>query len=63
MKVGIELQVESLEDIDKNIRAQERAIKGRSLANDFILLNDTQSILLGIKAKFVLQNKSLDKPK
>lgn len=38
-------------DMQNNIDALQRAIEGNPLANDFVLLLDTQSILEGIKAK------------
>lgn len=36
-------------DINKNIRAQKRAIDGECVASDFVNLIDTLSILEGIK--------------
>lgn len=38
-------------DVQRNIEALQRAIDGKSLAADFVLLMDTKSILEGIKAK------------
>lgn len=38
-------------DMDKNIEALHRCIEGKPLVSDFVLLNDTISILEGIKAK------------
>lgn len=37
-------------DVDKNIAAIERAIAGKPLACDMVLLMDTKSILEAIKA-------------
>lgn len=37
--------------IEKNIDALQRAIDGKSLASDFVLLQDTKSVLEAIKAK------------
>lgn len=39
------------QDIQKNIDALQRAIDGKPLAFDFVLLSDTKSILEGIAAK------------
>ena len=38
-------------DLDKNIEALQRAIDGKTLANDFVPLMDTKSILEGIKGQ------------
>jgi len=38
-------------DLDKNIEALQRAIDGKPLANDFVPLMDTKSILEGIKGQ------------
>lgn len=37
------------EDMDRQIEAQQRAIDGKTLAGDYVLLSDTLSILRGIK--------------
>lgn len=39
------------EDMQKNIDALTRAIDGKQLANDFILLLDTKSLLVGLQSK------------
>lgn len=36
-------------DMEKNINALQRAIDGKPRCSDFILLNDTKSILEGIQ--------------
>lgn len=58
MFIGIELRAGkegrkrvAKSDIQKNIDAQRRAIDGKSLAGDHVLLNDTLSILTGIREK------------
>jgi hypothetical protein len=57
MKVTIELRAGRdhhdpfKEDIDKNLEAMERAIKGKMIGGDDILLRDTASILNGIKMR------------
>lgn len=58
MKVTIELHAGPDEsehvtayDIQKNIDAQMRAIRGEMLSHDFVLLIDTLSILEGIEKK------------
>ena len=37
------------EDIDENIAAFDRAVAGKSLACDFVVLADTRSMLLAIR--------------
>ena len=39
------------QEIQNNIGALQRAVDGKQLAKDFVLLLDTKSILEGIKAK------------
>jgi hypothetical protein len=57
MKVTIELRAGGdhhdpfKEDIDKNLEAMERAIKGKMISGDDVLLRDTASILNGIKMR------------
>ena len=38
-------------DMDKNIEAMDRAIKGKKLFGDDVLLVDTRSILYGIRER------------
>ena len=59
MKVTIELHAGPdksehviSDDIQKNIDAQMRAIRGEGLSHDFVLLIDTLSILEGIKRQW-----------
>lgn len=49
MKITIELRNCTNAHVIKNIEAQQRAIDGKSLPNDFVLLIDTKSILNGIQ--------------
>jgi len=56
MKIQIELSTGNShypyvtqEDLDRNIEALDRAIEGKSLALDFVLLTDTKSILEAIR--------------
>jgi len=42
-------EIVTVKDIQKNIDALERAIDGKTLCSDFVLLSDTKSILLGIQ--------------
>lgn len=58
MKVIIELKNCDSDMIKRNIEAQERAIKGKSLPHDFVLLIDTKSILTGIE-NFIEEEKLL----
>jgi hypothetical protein len=41
-------------DMQKNIDALTRAIEGKPYASDFVLMNDTRSILEGIKRQLPL---------
>lgn len=56
MKVTIDLagpnyKEPTKRDMERNIQALDRAIAGEQYNNDFILLTDTRSILVGIQKK------------
>lgn len=57
MKVTIEIftgpnhKEPTKRDMERNIQALDRAISGNQQCNDFILMMDTKSILIGIQKK------------
>lgn len=57
MKVTIEIfaganhKEPTKSDMERNIQALDRAIAGEQYNNDFMLLTDTRSILVGIQKK------------
>lgn len=51
------------EDIDKNIAAIDRAIDGMTTAKDVVLLNDTKSILEGIKRQLPTMKGQKEPPR